>query len=348
LERRGRKESIITLTIMIIIVIVIVSWLSGLWSCEAGRKDLTDEERLNIRDYVNSVSVLVQQSNKVSYKFFNTMAKTKELSREDMDSELLEIIEESKVILENSRDLTPPEFFEVAHGYLGLVFETRNKAYEDFKPALFNALQDLDLDISTTQITNTFLYMFMSDKIYLYFQDKLEESGENLGIKNLTIIDSVVLQDIQYKDKKFTMTNTQDVTRFISEIKSVAELQQRRGVAVIGDSIQFDPRKVNEHGDDWILENGSEISVAVKIQNQGNVVENDVNVVMRYMTQDNIFEEKSCIIATINPSEEKLVKLSGFTAYPGRKCELEITAGPVPGEVLLTNNTVKYKFMMED
>ena len=56
---------------MIIIVIVIVSWLSGLWSCEAGRKDLTDEERLNIRDYVNSVSVLVQKSNKVSYKFFN-------------------------------------------------------------------------------------------------------------------------------------------------------------------------------------------------------------------------------------------------------------------------------------
>jgi len=348
LERRGRKESIITLTIMIIIVIVIVSWLSGLWSCEAGRKDLTDEERLNIRDYVNSVSVLVQKSNKVSYKFFNTMAKTKELSREDLDSELLEIIEESKVILENSRDLTPPEFFEVAHGYLGLVFETRNKAYEDFKPALFNALQDLDLDISTTQITNTFLYMFMSDKIYLYFQDKLEESGENLGIKNLTIIDSVVLQDIQYKDKKFTMTNTQDVTRFISEIKSVAELQQRRGVAVIGDSIKFNPQVRNEHGDYWMLENGSTISVAVKIQNQGNVVENDVNVVMRYMTQDNIFEEKSCIIATINPSEEKLVKLSGFTAYPGRKCELEITAGPVPGEVLLTNNTVKYKFMMED
>ena len=348
MERRGRKESIITLTIMIIIVIVIVSWLSGLWSCEAGRKDLTDEERLNIRDYVNSVSVLVQKSNKVSYKFFNTMAKTKELSREDLDSELLEIIEESKVILENSRDLTPPEFFEVAHGYLGLVFETRNKAYEDFKPALFNALQDLDLDISTTQITNTFLYMFMSDKIYLYFQDKLEESGENLGIKNLTIIDSVVLQDIQYKDKKFTMTNTQDVTRFISEIKSVAELQQRRGVAVIGDSIEFNPRVLNEQGDYLILANGPKISVAVKIQNQGNVVENDVNVVMRYMTQDNIFEEKSCIIATINPSEEKLVKLSEFTAYPGRKCELEITAGPVPGEVLLTNNTEKYKFMMED
>jgi len=269
------------------------------------------------------------------------MTKTKELSREDLDSELLEIIEDSKVILENSRELNPPEFFEVAHGYLELVFDTRNKAYEDFKPALFNALRDLDLDISTTQITNTFLYMFMSDEIYLYFQDKLKESGENLGIKNLTIIDSVILKDRG-------LTNTQSVMGFISEIKTVTELQQRRGVAVIEDSIKFDPQVLNEQGDYLILANGPKISVAVTIQNQGNVVENDVNVVMRYMTQDNISEEKKYTINSINPSEQKIVTLSGFTAYPGRKCELEITAGPVPDEVILTNNTVKYKFMMED
>ena len=346
MERRGRKESIITLTVMAIIAIAIVSWLSGLWSCEAGRKDLTDEERLNIRDYVNSVAVLVQKSNKVSYEFFNTMAK--ELSREDMDSELLEIIEESKVILENSRELNPPEFFEVAHGYLELVFDTRNKAYEDFKPALSNAIGDLSLDISTTQITNTFLYMFMSDKVYSYFQDELKESGKQLGIEKLTIIDSVILQDIQYKDKKFTMTNTQDVMEFISEIKSEAELKPRRGVAVIGDSIQFDPRKVNEHGDDWILENGSEISVTITIENQGNVVENDVKVVMKYITEDNILEEKGYTIDSIDPSKEKIVTIAGFTAYPGRKCVLEITAGPVPNEVLTTNNTATYKFIMED
>ena len=341
MERRGRKESIITLTIMIIIAAVIVSWLSGLWSCETGRKELTDIERLNISDYVNSISVLVQQSNKVSYKFFNTMTKTKELSREDLDSELLEIIEDSKVILENSRELNPPEFFEVAHGYLELVFDTRNKAYEDFKPALFNALRDLDLDISTTQITNTFLYMFMSDEIYLYFQDKLKESGENLGIKNLTIIDSVILKDRG-------LTNTQSVMGFISEIKTVTELQQRRGVAVIEDSIKFDPQVLNEQGDYLILANGPKISVAVTIQNQGNVVENDVNVVMKYMTEDNIFEEKEYTIDSINPSDLRVVTISEFTAYPGRKCELEITAVPVPGEVRTDNNTVKYKFMMEE
>jgi hypothetical protein len=341
LERRGRKESIITLTIMFIIAAVIVSWLSGLWSCEAGRKDLTDEERLKIRDYVNSVSVLVQQSNKVSYKFFNTMEKVKELSREDLDSKLLEIIEESKVILENSRELNPPEFFEVAHGYLELVFDTRNKAYEDFKPALSNALRNLDLDISTTQITNTFLYMFMSDEIYLYFQDKLKESGEKLGIKKLTIIDSVTL-------KNRSLTNTQSVMEFISEIKTVTELQQRRGVAVIEDSIKFDPQMQNEQGDYLILANGSKINVTIDIQNQGNVVENNVIVVMKYMTEGNVSEERQYTITSINPSDQRTVTIPGFTAYPGRKCELEITAGPVPGEVRTDNNTVKYKFMMEE
>ncbi|MFZ3386648.1 MAG: hypothetical protein WA120_05675 [Candidatus Hydromicrobium sp.] len=341
MERRGRKESIITLTIMFIIAAVIVSWLSGLWSCETGRKELTDEERLTISDYVNSISVLVQQSNKVSYKFFNTKAKAKELSREDLDSKLLEIIEESKVILENSRELNPPEFFEVAHGYLELVFDTRNKAYEDFKPALSNALRNLDLDISTTQITNTFLYMFMSDEIYLYFQDKLKESGEKLGVKKLTIIDSVTL-------KNRSLTNTQSVMEFISEIKTVTELQQRRGVAVIEDSIKFDPQKQNEQGDYSILANGSKINVTIDIQNQGNVVENNVIVVMKYMTEDNVSEEKQYTITSINPLDQRTVTIPGFTAYPGRKCELEITAGPVPGEVRTDNNTVNYNFMMEE
>jgi len=341
LERRGRKEIIITLIIMIIIAAVIISWLSGLWSCEAGRVELSDEERLTISNYVNSVSIYVQQSNRVSYKFFNVLEQAKNLSREDLESELLDIIEENKVILANCKELRPPEFFDVAHGYLELVFETRSKAYEDFRPALFNALEDLDLEISTAQITNTFLYMFMSDEIYLYFQDKLEESGELLGISELPIIDSKILQD---KD----LTDTQNVTAFISEIKAVSGLQERRGVAVIDESIEFDPPQINVQGDYRIIAKGSEITIAIKIENQGNVIENDVDVIMKYMTQDNISEEEKYVINSINPSEQKVVTLSGFTAYPGRKCELEITAGPVPDEVLMTNNTAKYKFMMEE
>ena len=106
-------------------------------------------------------------------------------------------------------------------GYLRLVFDTRNRSYEDFKPALFNALDDLDVEISTTQITNTFLYMFMSDEIYKYFQDELKKSGEDLGIGNLTIIDSIVLQDR-------SLTSTQNVLAFISDIKTVTKLQDYR------------------------------------------------------------------------------------------------------------------------
>ncbi|MBA7522568.1 hypothetical protein ES705_14687 [subsurface metagenome] len=341
MERRGRKETVITLIIMIIIAVVIVSWITGLWSCDMGRKDLTEEQRLTISDYINSVSVLVQQSNKISYNFFNTINKIKEVSREELDRELLDIIEESRIILENGREINPPQDFEVAHGYLELVFDTRNRSYVDFKPALFNALDDLDLDISTTQITNTFLYMFMSDELYLYFQDRLKESGDNIGIGNLTVIDSTVLQDR-------SLTSTQNVLGFISEIKAVTKLQERRGVAVIGDSIEFDPQVLNEQGEYWILANGTEITVAIKIENQGNVAEKDVDVILTYKSEDNIADEKSYTISSINPSDQKVVTFSGLIAYPGRKCELTMGSGPVPDEVLMTNNSLTVKFMMEN
>lgn len=341
MERRGKKESIITLIIMFIIAAVIVSWITGLWSCDIGRKDLTEEQRLTISDYINSVSVLVQQSNKVSYNFFNTVNKVKEVSREELDRELLDVIEESRIILENSIEVNPPGGFEVAHGYLELVFDTRNRSYEDFKPALFNALDDLDLDISTTQITNTFLYMFMSDELYLYFQDKLKQSGDNIGIGNLTVIDSTVLQDR-------SLTSSQNVLGFISEIKTVTKLQERRGVAVVGDSIKFDPEVLNEQGDYWILANGTEINIAISIENQGNVTEKDVNVIVTYKSEDNVTDEKSYTITSLDPSSQEVVTFSGFTAYPGRKSEIEITVGPVPGEVLMTNNSLIIKFMMEN
>jgi hypothetical protein len=341
LEHKGRKESVITLIILVIVAAVIVSWIAGLWSCESGRRDLTEEERLTISDYINSVSVLVQQSNKLSYEFFNTISSVKEVSREELDAGLLEIIEESRVLLQNTEELNPPQGFEVPQGYLRLVFDTRNRSYEDFRPALFNALDDLNLEISTTQITSTFLYMFMSDEIYRYFQEELKKSGESLGIGNLTIIDSVVLQDR-------SLTSTQDVIVFISDIKTVTKLQERRGVAVIGDSIEFDPRVLNENGEYWILENGDDITVAVNIENQGNIAENGVDVVVTYKTQDNISDEKTFTIDEIQPSQQKLVTLSGFTAYPGRKCEMKITVGPVPDEAFMGNNELIINFMMEN
>ena len=53
-------------------------------------------------------------------------------------------------------------------------------------------------------------------------------------------------------------------------------------------------------------------------------------------------------ISSINPSERKTVTFTSLAAYPGKKCEIKIDAGPVEGEVLLTNNTTSYKFMMEE
>jgi len=125
-------------------------------------------------------------------------------------------------------------------------------------------------------------------------------------------------------------------------------LQERRGVAIIGDSIEFDPAVLNQNGDYWIIGNGKEINIAIKIENQGNVIENDVDVLVTYKTEDNISDEKSYTIRAIDPSDQVLVTLSGFTAYPGRKCEIKITVGPVPDEAFMGNNTEVFKFMMEN
>ncbi len=326
---------------MIIIAAVITSWLTGLWSCEAGRKDLTAEERLTIADYINSISVLVQHSNKLSINFFTTLNKVKDTSRKEIDEELSSIIEESKVILQNVQEMNPPEFFEVPHGYLRLVFDMRSKAYENFKPAFFNVLDDLDPENSITQISNSFQYMLMSDEIYKYFQEELKKAGEGLGVNNLTIIDSLILEDE-------SLTYPDTVGKMVSNVRSVTDLEVRRGVAVITQSINFSPPIKNEQDDYFIIKNGNGISISINIENQGNVTENDVPVKMTY-TAEGVSKpmELDEVINIINPSEQKTVTFSGLESYPGKRCEIIIEAGPVENEVLFTNNTAIYKFLME-
>jgi len=183
--------------------------------------------------------------------------------------------------------------------------------------------------------------MYISDEVYKYFQEELKKSGEKLGVNNLTIIDSSILQDKN-------LINIQNVNNLLSEIKTVTNTSQRRGVAILSQSIVFNPIILNEQDEYLIIKNGSEIGVTITIENQGNMVENDVLVKMSYSIEGiSKAEEKTYTIKTINPSEQKSVTISGFSAYPGKKCEVKIEAGPVPEEAYINNNTAIFKFMME-
>ncbi len=341
MEGRGRRDVIIILILLIIIALVIISWISGLWSCDINKKVLTNKEKLTIADYINSVSVLVQYSNKLSINFFTTLNKYKDLTSKEVDTSLNQLIEESKILEENSKEINPPQYFEIAQGYLNLVFDIRKKAYEEFKPALFNVLNDLDYEKSIKQMSESFINMYMSDKIYLYFQEELKNSGERLDISNLTIIDSKILENDSFLSENF-------VASMVADFKSVTNLQERRGVAVISQSINFNPKIVNERDNYLIIQKGSQINISINIENQGNVSEQEVPVKLTYKIQgiekSEKFEQK---IGLINPSEQITVTFLNLKAYPGKKCEIIIEAGPVENEILLTNNKVQYNFIME-
>jgi len=327
---------------MIIIAAVIISWMTGLWSCEAGRKNLSEEEKLTIADYINSISVLVQHSNRISVNFFSTLNKIKDISKDELEASLSQLIEENRVIYENSREVNPPLLFEVPHGYITLVFQIRNRSYESFKPALFNVLADLDFENSSKQIAESFILMYASDEVYEYFQDELKKSGEKLGIGSLTIIDSVILEDKDLIDSNI-------VGKMIADFKSIASLQERRGVAVVSQSINFSPQIINEQDEYFIIKNGPEINISINIENQGNISEKEVPVKLTYTVEgQSKSENMEYIIDLINPSEQKTATFSGLKANPGKRCELKIEAGPVENEALFTNNTAVYKFMMEN
>ncbi|HEX7560917.1 MAG TPA: hypothetical protein VF347_01885, partial [Candidatus Humimicrobiaceae bacterium] len=89
-------------------------------------------------------------------------------------------------------------------------------------------------------------------------------SGEKLGINNLTIIDSAILGDK-------TLLDSNKISSMIQDYKSVTSLQERRGVALISQTIAFNPQLINEQDDYLIIKNGTQISLTINVENQGNV-----------------------------------------------------------------------------
>ena len=120
--------------------------------------------------------------------------------------------------------------------------------------------------------------MNMSDEIYKYFQQELKSSGEKLGINNLTIIDSAILEDK-------TLLDSNRISSMIQDYKSVTSLQERRGVALISQSIAFNPQLINEQDDYLIIKNGTQISLTINVENQGNVAENNIPVKATYSVE---------------------------------------------------------------
>lgn len=337
-RRVRRKLSILNIVIVVAVIVLLSIYLIGSFD---NIKKLFGKRESPIETYIKNASELVNQSNDVSREFMKTREEIQSLDRVDMINKLKKYADNSRELANNCSELKVPEEMNRVHGILQFVFDMRAAALDDHKPALLNALEDIDVEIACIQLQKALEDLHLSDRAYEYFK-KLSE----LVLKEKKL-DYVKIPESYFLQKKEIYT-TDKVLEYIYSAKGTPELQLIHGLAVLPDTVEFSPQKKGQEGEYIILLYSEEISVTIYIENQGNQTEKEVPV--KAILKSEIEPEPVEVETTlpeIEPEEKLPVTLEGIKSYPGSKCLLKIIVGPVPFEKFLGNNEVEFKIIVE-
>jgi len=343
ISRRKRRRRLYRIPIIIIILVLIVLLVLYIYgSC--GRESKKNVEP--IRDgtsalYGEFVTELVKKSNDTAASFMQLRERTRELSRAELEMKLNEMATASDEINKEAALNVPPQKMMKAHAFLQICLDLRAGAIKDYKLALFNALEDKDIEISTSQMSTALMNFYLSDIMFQHFFDEFNlviSNEENSGIEIPT--SSFLNNQPLYE--------TASIVEFINSLKTVETLQPEHGVALDSKTVIFSPVPKGEQEGYILFSYTENISMTITVENQGNQIESNVPFVVTLKSElDPNPKQKMITIKIVNPGEKIPVSISDVPTFPGARCLLTLKVGPVIGEKYEGNNIAEFKILVE-
>jgi hypothetical protein len=340
LSYRQKRRPVFNPRILIIILVIVFFFL-----CLIGSGRLNSfgcgGDTSALQNYMTQTKKISDRSNKVGTDFADLRTNIKSLARKDLDKKLTDMAKESRTILADAKKVEVPTKMVDANSYLLISLELRASALESYKPAIFNALGDNDLEVSAKQVSLALKDMAFSDRAFAMFKDK---AAKVLKDNNTTFISpptSVFLAG----DAEYEFAN---VLEFLKGIKETAvDLTEKHGIAIV--EVVMEPAATSDKDGVFVLPFAAEVAVTVTVENQGNQLEVNVPVVatLKSETQPKP-QSKKVSITSLPAGQKKTIKITGLKATSGDIVNmLTIQAGPVPNEKFLDNNMSELKFTME-
>lgn len=294
-----------------------------------------------LKDYMDESKRLTDRSNRVGRDFNDLRMNIKSIARKDLEKKLDSLTSESKKIAEDGRKIKPPEEMAKANLYLVLSFELRASAFERFKPAIFNALTDKDLEVAAKQVSLALKDFSLSDHAFSFFHQEAQKVLEQNKVSYASAPTSTFLA----AGEEYEIEN---VLEFLKELQGVSSLSELHGVSVA--EITVKPAPKAEVQGVSTLPYADKMSATITVENQGNQVEINipVKVTLKSETQPKAQEIRKTM-GSVAPGQKKSITITDLKATPGDIMNLlTVSVGPVPNEKFLENNTLEFKFIMEN
>jgi hypothetical protein len=325
---------LILAAIIVIVVVIVIAARSAIHSGEAA-----DYQR-----YMVSVADILKRSDVVGTDLAKLLTSPGDTNRAGIQARLDDFVATSEGLQVEAEALDAPKDLvdQGVHQFFLLVMSFREMGLTELKPALVNALEVEDTEVSAEQISHALRYLVNSD--FLYAEVFRPRTAAILTEKALTGVNVPTTTFFSNPD----LASNAKVQDILAGLKSTGNLQAIHGVALSKVVAMPDAKEITAGGT-FNLTSTDELVFEVTVENQGNMDEKNVKIVVTLLSPNSTEpQEKVFDIPLIKAKAELTVEVKGInpTDY-GEKAALKVQAGPVQGEKFKDNNSIEAKVIFK-
>ncbi len=337
-SRGRRRRNPAPVIIAAIVVLILGCWIFNM-TCGGGAKEVDTSA---LTEYVNRMRPIIDTSTSLGQSWSSIQSALPQLiaNPESLNDQLKGIEQSCLDLLEQAKGLEVPKGLEAAHAALLICLEQRYRAMKTYRSDLINSLTAVDLDVYAKAISEDLQELMYSDGTYRFYKRAVTEFLDRSGVQEAAPLpDSIWLAD-------WERAAYEKVKAFLVTLRGT----EVRGLAV-GTVVISPEGSMDKVGGETIhrLPATEEITLTIKVENQGNRAERDVVLtVSLYDELDPSPTRQEQTIPTIGPGETLQVEVKGLRPTAGEvRNILEIEVGPVPKEAFVENNQKLIYFTVE-
>jgi hypothetical protein len=334
-RRRTRIQRLVIAVIIAFLVVFGLAWWAR--SCQHNRKVGTYET------YFEGVTTAIDDSTALGKQVSSIMYNPAKLSRNELVDRLGQLAGQQEEIAVRASRLSPPATLESEQSDFASGMKVRARGFSLLRTAMLGALANKKVTPYTIAALDGYFSgpdAYYQELVYAPSREVMAEDG----------ITGVAVPTSTY----YLTWKALDPVRVQQALDSVGKstkLTGIHGVALLSVTAQTsggDVKLVKGQTND--VPASADLGFLCEVQNQGTVAEHEVAVTALLTVPGSDPLKQQGTISVIEPTKTQTVTVSGF-AIPetalSKEVTLKITAGPVKGEHVLTNNTMTFKLLLQ-
>lgn len=332
-RRRTRIQRILILAAILFVIVFAMAWWAR--SCQQNRKVES------YRTYFEGVSAAIGDSATLGKQLDQLVANPTKFSRKELTAKLAELSAKQNEIAVRTDRLKPPDTLAAEQAAFAEGMKVRADGYKLFETTMLGILGKKK--VNPAKIAALAGYFsgpdaYYTSRVYIPARNTLSEQG---------------VTDVPVPTSTYYLTaKTFDAARLEQMLKSVGSSTKLAGIHGVGLlSVIAQPGNITlTKAGTANIPASAALAFDIKIQNQGDIAEENVAVTAELKLPGGSVLKQSGTIATIASGQTQSVTIQGLAIPPealSKVSTLKVTAGPVPGERVKTNNTGQFKILLQ-